>query len=52
MIRPLKTMEIFAEEKVTRVDSLSLVLSGKYVTLYTIYYFYLSDTACSYYDSS
>lgn len=35
MIRPLKTMEIFAEEKVTRVDSLSLVLSGKYVT-YTI----------------
>lgn len=29
MIRPLKTLEIFAEEKVTRVDSLSLVLSGK-----------------------
>uniref|UniRef100_A0A2S2PQG6 Blood vessel epicardial substance n=1 Tax=Schizaphis graminum TaxID=13262 RepID=A0A2S2PQG6_SCHGA len=31
MIRPLKTLEIFAEEKVTRVDSLSLVLSGKLV---------------------
>lgn len=29
MIRPLKPLEIFAEEKVTRVDSLSLVLSGK-----------------------
>ncbi|XP_050531977.1 blood vessel epicardial substance-like isoform X2 [Daktulosphaira vitifoliae] len=31
MVRPLKTLEIFAEEKVTRVDSLSLVLSGKLV---------------------
>ncbi|XP_050428624.1 blood vessel epicardial substance isoform X2 [Adelges cooleyi] len=31
MVRPLKTLEIFAEEKVTKVDSLSLVLSGKLV---------------------
>lgn len=37
MIRPLKPLEIFAEEKVTRVDSLSLVLSGKWVQLKYIY---------------
>lgn len=29
MIRSLKYQEIYAQEKVTKVDSLSLVLSGK-----------------------
>ncbi|XP_026288166.1 blood vessel epicardial substance isoform X1 [Frankliniella occidentalis] len=31
MIRPLKYQEVYAQEKVTKVDSLSLVLSGKLV---------------------
>lgn len=32
-IRSLKYQEVYAQEKVTKVDSLSLVLSGKYVTI-------------------
>lgn len=32
IIRSLKYQEIYAQEKVTKVDSLSLVLSGKYVS--------------------
>ncbi|XP_054731316.1 blood vessel epicardial substance isoform X2 [Anastrepha obliqua] len=31
LIRPLKYQEVYAQEKVTKVDSLSLVLSGKLV---------------------
>jgi hypothetical protein len=31
MIRSLKYQEVYAQEKVTKVDSLSLVLSGKWV---------------------
>ena len=30
-IRQLKYQEVYAQEKVTKVDSLSLVLSGKWV---------------------
>lgn len=31
MIRQLRYQEVYAQEKVTKVDSLSLVLSGKWV---------------------
>ena len=31
LIRSLKYQEVYAQEKVTKVDSLSLVLSGKWV---------------------
>lgn len=37
LIRTLKFQEIYAQEKVTKVDSLSLVLSGKWV--FTKFYF-------------
>lgn len=33
LIRSLKYQEVYAQEKVTKVDSLSLVLSGKWVAM-------------------
>lgn len=33
MIRTLSYQEVYAQEKATKVDSLSLVLSGKYVNI-------------------
>lgn len=38
-IRQLKYQEVYAQEKVTKVDSLSLVLSGKWVYFYSSIFF-------------
>lgn len=45
MIRTLNYQEVYAQEKATKVDSLSLVLSGKYVV-------YVSTQGNVYYNSS
>lgn len=52
-VRKLKSQEIYVQEKITKVDSLSLVLSGKWVDDWAhsmcdlfMAYFYRTDSSC------